>query len=349
MSRRTTMKRAALPALAIASALLLAGCSGGGDAKQSEPEEGPLAKYMAPLYDGEEYTQEKMDADNKKIEDLVAKCMTKEGFEYTPNLQNGGTVFSSEEEEDGPEWGSVEFAEKYGYGFIDSPGMEEMPDEGEMEEMVDPNQEYIESLSESEAEAYNETLYGPQPTEEEWAEMEESGNYDYEQSGCYADAQKAVQGKSMQAYEDPEFADLFAAQQEFYTDIYGDGSDMNAVSPNDDIAKLDRQWADCMADAGFDGFTSPNSASNVISEEYNALQMPDGEDGEWVELSKEDQKKFQKREIEVAVADATCKKQLKYEDAVMKITFALEQKFVDEHKSELDALLAKYATDKKKG
>lgn len=345
MNRRSPMTRAALPAIAIVSVLLLAGCSGGDDGKKKgEPEAGPLEKYMAPIYDGEEYTQEKMDADTKKTEDLVAACMTKEGFEYTPNVQNSGTVISSEDEE-GPDYGSMEFAEKYGYGMVDWPGMEEMEAQSE-EEYVDPNGKYLESLSESERMAYEETLYGPQPTEEEFAEMEESGNFDYEQSGCYYEAQKAVQGKAMQAYEDPEFEELFAAQQELYTGIYGDGT---GVSPNDDIAKLNRKWADCMAEAGYPEFDSPDGAMNVISEEYSALQMPDGEDGEWVEPSKEDKKKFQEREIKVAVTDVKCKQKLKYDDEVKKITFALEQKFVDEHKTELDALIAKYGTEKKKG
>ncbi|MFT4232230.1 MAG: hypothetical protein QM606_05570 [Leucobacter sp.] len=341
-------KRISTPAAALlaAVALTLTGCSGdgskSGDGKTSV-EEGPLTKYLSALWDGEEYTQEQLDADTKKTEDLVAECMSKEGFEYTPNLQNGGTVYSSED--DSIDWGSKEFAEQYGYGIVSWPGMEDQESAGE--EYVDPNQDYIDSLSESEQQAYYEALYGPGPTEEEMAAMEEGGGeeYDWTTAGCQGAAQHEVQSESnngMAAYEDPEFADLFAATNEVWNTLYDD------ENPPDGVVKLNGKWSDCMADAGYPDLTSPNTVSNDLSEEYSQLQMPDGENGEYEEPTDADKKEFQKREIEIATADFECRKKIGYEDEMMKLQNELEQQFVDEHKAELEALVAKYGTEKKK-
>lgn len=344
---RSLTKRVSAPALALLSAatLVLTGCTGGGESGSATLEDGPLSKYLSALWDGEEYTQEKLDAETKQTEELVAACMQKEGFEYTPNLQNGGTIYSPEEGEE-IAWDSLEFAEQYGYGIIDWPGMGEMQEE-DPEEYVDPNQDYVEALSESEQQAYYEALHGPGLTEEEMAAMEEGdGGYewDWTKNGCYGAAQHEIQSDAdngMAAYEDPEFTDLFDAANEMWNEVYDE------ENPSDGVADLNREWADCMADAGHDGFTSPNAVQNALYEEYDQLQMPDGEDGEWQELGEADKKKFQEREIELALADRSCKQKVGYEDGVMKIQFDLEQKFVDAHKAELDALVAKHGVEKK--
>jgi hypothetical protein len=343
---RSLPQRVSIPALALfaAAALALTGCSGGKSGTDATAEDGPLSKYLSALWDGEEYTQEKLDAETKQTEELVAECMSTEGFEYTPDVQNGGTIYSSEEDE-GVEWGSEEFAKQYGYGIVSWPGMEDMP-EDTGEEYIDPNQDYVEALSESEQQAYYEALHGPSPTEEEIAAMDEDGGYEYDwtKNGCYGAAQHEVQSETnggMAAYEDPEFEDLFESSNQLYEALWSEDS------PNEDVLKLNREWADCMADAGYDGFSSPMLAQQAMSDEYNELQMPDGEDGEWQEPSKADQKEFQEREIEVALADQGCKGKIGYDDGLLKIQFDLEQKFVDEHKAELDALVAKHGVEKK--
>lgn len=338
--------RFVVPAVIATAALLLTACSGG-DSSKKTPEEGPLSKYMSALWDGEEFTQEKLDKQQLETEELVAACMTKEGFEYTPNPDNSGMVMASEDESDGPEWGSVEFAEQYGYGIIDWPGREAMEQSSSEQEYVDLNADYTSSLSESELNAYYEALHGPQPTEEEMLEMEDGGSYEYnwETAGCYGAAQHEI-GTDNNAYqaasEDPQYASLFESMNEVWNELYDE------ANPNETMAKLDREWADCMAEAGLSEFTSPNAAQQTLYDELNALQMPDGDEGEYKEPSKEESKKFQEREIEVAVADFACKKDLSYEDTMMDLQFDLEQKFVDEHKAELDAMVAQYGVKKKK-
>lgn len=348
MSSRTTSARYWIPAALAVAALALTGCSGdkGGSDKKG-PEEGPLGTYMSALWDGEEMSQEKLDKENLKVEELVAECMTKEGFEYAPNASSGGVVMSTGEDEgdDAPDYGSEEFAKEYGFGIVDFPGMSEMvgPDEQE----ADPNQKYIESLSESEQEAFYNTLYGPGPTEEEMAAMEAGEGYtsDWTREGCYGAARHETQqdsGGGMAAYEDPEFTDLFAAMNEVWGVVYADGNE------HPDIAKLNRDWSDCMADAGHPDLENPMTAQNELNEEYNTLQTggSDEPDENFTGPSEKDKQAFKEREIALATADAKCRADLKYDAKQQEVAFAAEQEFVDENKAQLDALLAKHGTKK---
>src|SRR3712207_7468959 len=103
-----------------------------------------------------------------------------------------------------------------------------------MEEFVDPNEEYISSMSESEMTAYYEALYGAMATEEydPDAEMPE---YDWTTSGCTGRAEHEVGGAEM--YTDP----AFVAFQEDTAALYERAQD----SP--ETKALDAEWADCMA------------------------------------------------------------------------------------------------------
>ncbi|QYM76713.1 hypothetical protein [Leucobacter luti] len=345
MSSRTSPVKFLIPAALAVAALALTGCSSDGKTK-AEPEEGPLSKYMSALWSDGEMTQEQLDKDNLKIEDLVAECMTQEGFEYKPNTSNGGVVYAAGDDENaGPDWGTEEFAKEYGYGIIDSPGMSAM-DSAPEEEYVDPNQDYINSLSESEQTAFYEVLYGPGPSEEEMAAMEEGdGSFtsDWTTQGCYGKAQHEIQKDTpggMAPYEDPEFTELFDSMNEVWNAAYDE------ENPSPEIAQLNRDWADCMAEAGFPDLTSPTAAQSALADEYYG-SMSGGETEEYTEPSKKEQDAFQKREIDMAVADWKCRDGLQYDEKQHDVSVIAEQKFVDENKAALDALIAKHGTKQK--
>ncbi|KAM9866461.1 hypothetical protein ACIFOC_00665 [Leucobacter aridicollis] len=338
MPRNARKALVPITAIAAAVALTLSGCSAKPGDKAAEIDEGPLSKYLSALWDGEEMTEEAMQEEQLKVEELVAACMQKEGFEYEPDTQSMTFFAGDEEEMDGPQWGSKEFAEQYGYGFFDSPWNNQPEEEGN--EYVDPNQEYVESLSESEQQAFYEVLYGPRPTEEQMAEMEEGGGYtsDWTQEGCQGAARHEISQEAQgaqAAYEDPEFADLFEAMNE----VWG-------MEPSEEMTALNTEWAACMADSGYGQFSTPDDAQNSIMEASNELygggEYVEGEEPK--EPSKEKMDELKKLEIETAVADFECKDKVGYEKKSTKIMHAQEQKFVDEHKAELDAMLAKYQT-----
>jgi hypothetical protein len=311
----------ALGALGVALVIGLAGCSlipGGDD--ELDWEDSPLSTYLnAQAGMSEEEMNEHFTEQQQRVEELVAECMAEEGFEYVPvdQSQNGGVVFSDDEWD--PE--SREWVEEYGYGAVNFPGRDDQPDPDE--QWVDPNQEYVQSLSESEMLAYYETLHGPQPTEEE---LNDDGSYEYnwETAGCYGRAQHEVSGGD--PYSSDEFKPIMEAINEFYMDLQSSPalSDLNAA------------WSSCMADAGFSGFATQVDAQNSVYDELNAhyenMTEYIEDDPALVEI--------QEREIELALADLACREETDYRQESLRVQFELEEQFVQEHQSELEALKA---------
>ena len=246
---RSTGPLAAFAATALA--LTLTGCSGLGGGGELTYEDSPLNKYLSAAYGGDlspEEQQKQMDEQNREREELMAQCMAEEGFEYKPNLDNGGVIMSGEDVEWEPD--KKEWVEKYGYGAVNSPFNEEGAQPPE-EEYVDPNQEYVESLSESEQQAYWETAYGAPQTEE--MTEEEMAEYNWEDYGCQGWADHEMQGDADPLQSD-EFADLRKKMEEFWSTTQ-ESSEMKA---------LDAEWAACMEDGGEPGFSSPMEAQQSI-------------------------------------------------------------------------------------
>lgn len=325
--------RLAVPAAA-AALLLLAGCAGADGGGGRSYEDSPLSQYMAAVWGGGDESPEDMQArydDESRVrEELIADCMAEEGFEYVPVLDNGGVVYSSDDEENPWDPDSREWVAQWGYGFVNWPGRDDQPTDEEMEEWTDPNQEYVESLSESEMTAYYEALQGPQPSEEDMAAMEEGTyEYDWTTSGCYGAAENETMGED--PYQSDEHAPLVEAMDALWEE----------TSAHPDQVDLDAAWSTCMADAGESGFTTQVDAQNSIMEEQNAFyenQEP-SEDGEWVEP---DFTELGEREIELALVDLDCRKETDYRSKQLDIQFSLEEQFIEEHKAELDAFIASY-------
>lgn len=335
-----------LTALATASVLALAACAGGSSpqsgagAGAGTQEEGPLDAYFSALWSQEEWTQERMDEENLQREELIAQCMAKEGFEYIPNTNSGGTVWSGDDY-DGPAWDSLEFAQKYGYGVVEWPGSSEMEEAANFEEYVDPNQGYIESLSESEQQAFHETLWGaPQDYEEPLDGEEENFEYSWEDNGCWGWAENEINSSNSaaNAWEDPEFEELFSAMEELW----------NVGVDSPDMIAANQEWAACMEESGFPGFATPDDAMTSMYEQQNQIYEDASTDGEeWVEPDRALFDALQAEEIAMATADWKCKDKVNYVTRQQKVDFQAQQEFVDTHREQLDALVAKYATKSK--
>lgn len=323
-------KSVSLLSLALLSALALSACSStegsaGGGGKLTY-EDSPLGKYTSALWGGMD--QEKADKEAAEIQDLVVACMKKEGFEYIPDTQNGAMVDFDFEERETEKWVAAN-----GYGMS--------MDSGTGEEYVDPNQDYLESLSAGEQTAYYEVLYGPGPTAEEMEAMEageDTYTYDWKTAGCNGAAQHEVQGEQGQAYDDPKYAGLFEKMNSLYTKAAEDPA----------VKKLDAEWSDCMADAGYTEFKTKSEAVQSISDAQMALYDEAGvdADGNSVEIDKAAQDELKQKEIDVALADFKCAEKSDYMQQTLKVQFKLEEQFVADNKSELDAMLAEYAKGK---
>ncbi|WP_235496619.1 hypothetical protein [Leifsonia sp. Root4] len=320
------------------SMLALSGCAaaGSGGGGELSYEDSPLGMYTTALYG--DIDQEKFEAQQAEVEELVAACMKEEGFEYLPNTQNGGGVVMSSDDMEDRE--TEEWVASNGYGMIQS--AEQMAEQqAQSEEFVDPNAEYTASLSESEQAAFYETLYGPGPSEEEMEAMEAGdGSYEYnwETAGCQGAAQNEVQGGAQDAYNDPKFAGLFEKMNELYTKAMEQPA----------VKELDAKWADCMADAGYSEFTSKSEAMMSISDAQNEFYENQEFDETGVPIAPDEaaMEELRQKEIDVALADFRCSEKLDYMQKSLEAQFALETQFVEDNKSELDALLAEYATGK---
>lgn len=305
---------------AAALLLALAGCTSA-PGTTADGSDSPLNKYMMSIYGGnlsEEEQIAKSEKDNIEREELVAQCMVEEGFDYVPAIYPSSMMFSS-----GDEWKPEdrEWVAQYGYGMVNWPGKNEQTDPGT--EWVDPNQEYVESLSESERTAFYEALSGPPVPEDQ---MSEDGSYEWnwETSGCYGFAQHEMEG------EDPLQSEahkpLMDAIQEFYT----------SMQSSSDFADIDAAWADCMADAGQTGFATQSDAQNSLSEELNAYYE---KQTEWIENDPA-LDELAEREVALALVDLDCREKVDYAKKRLAVTFELEEKFVADHKAELEALKA---------
>jgi hypothetical protein len=348
---RTVLAAAGVLTLAVSLTACGAGEPGGtgddaqaGDDDTSEADDtedmGPLDVYFDKIYG--EYDQDQANAQQIEAEEITAACMQEQGFTYTPvdySSMNGGAIAVEPTEPD-IEWGTVEFAEKYGYGATTNPWGDEaepMPEETG-EEWVDPNQEYVESMSETERTAYYLALYGDQSAMEEPAPDEEYV-YDWTTAGCSGKAQHEV-------YEEGngQDTDEFKALQEDMDAMW----EASAADPR--LADLNSTWASCMADAGYPGLAAIGDAENAIYEEVNALwedayegtgkgdeEMTE-EDYNAINESIEDAKKeITPREIKTATADFGCREEIRYDEIQREVNVEYQQEFVDSHKAELDA------------
>lgn len=296
----------------------LAACSRDGDGEEADEltyEDSPLGQYFGA---GEEFDEDAWAEQQMQVEEAVAACMAAEGFEYIPVDQSGGIVYSDDdmENQDTEEWVS-----QYGYGINSYPGMDATEEPVPEEEYVDPNGEYVESLSPSEQEAYYATLYGEPPAEEDLAE-DGSYEYNWETAGCYGAAEHEINGDA--SMESEEFEPLMTAIQEFYENLENDPA----------LADLNAEWASCMADAGQPGLDSPNDAIDQVIEESNALW----EDGTEPDQAALDAAK--ESEITIALADFHCQNDIDYQDRMLAVQFELEEQFIEDHRAELDAYLA---------
>ena len=306
-------------ALVLGLGLTLSACSviGGGDTKL-DPEKSPLAEYMSAFYGSQD--EDFYEKQAKEIEELVAECMSDDGWEYIPvdQTQYGSMSDYDDEERDTEKWVAT-----YGYGVnLTQEEQEEMY--GSPEEYVDPNQEYVESLSETENIAYYAALYGPGPSEEE---MNEDGSYEYnwEDGGCYGKAQHEVSGE--QAYDQDQFKPIFDAMGELYED---QGKDPR-------MKELESKWASCMADAGYTEFKAKQDAAQSIYDQQNEFweNNPNGESP-----TDEQIKEWRSEEIDVALADFKCGEKVDYTNQQLTVQFELEEQFIKDHKAELDELVA---------
>ncbi|KGM14020.1 hypothetical protein [Cellulomonas bogoriensis] len=321
-----------LTAIAAGSLVLaLAACSP--DADDPAEELGPLDVMFEDLYG--DWSQEDGDAMNRQVEELTARCMAEEGFDYSPVDHSGSTISYSSDDLD-VEWGTLEFAEQYGYGITTDPwGHEDEDRIQEMDGWSDPNQEYVEAMSDTERDAYYEALHGPGIDESEFEDGQDV-EWDWTQGGCQGWAQHQV-------YEG-------GADGEEYETLQAEIMTMwETMQADPRVTAVEAEWASCMADAGHPGLTATGEAEEQFYEQvnaaydsidYDAMSETEMEEFDWEAHDaavKAELAALTPREIETAVADYTCREEVDYDATFREVNFELQQDVVDRHGPEIEA------------
>ncbi|NTV38899.1 MAG: hypothetical protein HGA51_02940 [Demequinaceae bacterium] len=348
-----------------AAAVLLTACSSGDkDDAKSDTKRVTMASLMgAPDYENVDY-----DALQLKQEEAVAKCMIAEGWEYIPVKypdQDMSVEYSEEDE--------VERITREGLGityYLLNDGSDTVPSDDPWANFVDPNQEYVTSLSESEMTAYYGSLNG---TEEEIAaattmevDPETGEEYPVQNGnlGCYGKAQEEVNGDDIT--NSPKYWD---AMQTYYEDL------QQRVESDPRLVKLNEQWSSCMKKAGFDYATQQDfwekgqadlqaRADEVIGADFYKDPMEgwsqDKMDEFWASATQEEidalynqsrtltpEQRTQLEailadEVKIGLAEHTCSKDLN--EKGQDIYAEIEETFALEHEDELKALAATLAS-----
>lgn len=294
--------------------LALTACGGGATAPT------PAATVDSPLeaaidaFAWSEQDQRDKQARSTQAENLVAECMATEAFEYFPmDVVAAGALWDKALEGSGTET----WIAQYGYGI----GLHTVV-QGEGSSRS-ANQEYLDTLSEAEIEAYELALWGAGDAHPTLEQADAGMVEDWRKQGCMGAGYHEIYEPDLSPIWD-EFADLFEAIRDL------------SQSRLDDPRMVDvsARWADCMADAGHPGYTVPDDAYVALSDTYNGLF---GGAGTPTATQLAD---FRELEITTAMTDYTCQETVGWAAAADTVQLELESAFVADHKADIDQYVA---------
>ncbi|MDR3107355.1 MAG: hypothetical protein LBU05_04050 [Bifidobacteriaceae bacterium] len=274
-----------------------------------------------------------------RVEADIAKCMKGRGFDYYPvewvkddpvRLFPGGDVMEL------PRLPLTrDETERIGYG-VEPPG----DLAGAVAESNQMNIEYLTSLDLNGRQEYDLALNGPNPYEP----VPQAAA-----KGCAEIAIEAnpVDGSQWSASPQDQFDSQFSGLGRAMADIV-----YAAVRGDPAVASLNRRWASCMDDKGYD-LGSGNLYDESQVEPWTAYTLAlrtraDGSLGEtWYTYSSENETPEDERslsgspaEIQIAVDDFDCRGETDYEATYRAVQLRLEAEFVAANKEQMDAMAA---------
>jgi hypothetical protein len=234
--------------------LLVAACGGGGAAdpeatgtdeeaaEESSSEGETMADFFGYAAEDPEAQEAEYREQEARIQESIRQCMAEAGFEYQPVLPPEGSFMVGEE------WDEEEYVRTQGFGISTWYGNDAVTDTTMAgEEWIDPNQEMLEGMSESESTAWYEALYGTPEQQEEASKTvvdPETGEEYMEMTGhgpgCSGEAYEAEYG----SMEDSNalWEELQPEMDAMYQQVQADPR----------IVELDQEWSACMAERGFE-------------------------------------------------------------------------------------------------
>ena len=297
-----TRRPAAATALALAAVLTAVGCSADDPVVETREGPGPLTEIarLSMVDNASDWIERET-----VREESIAACMHEAGFEYRPHVPTPDQL--TFEPDETVLKGTLEFAERYGYGVAELPsqGGIRFSDFG-----PDPEQAaYLARMSPTELEAYETALDGRIVDGRPGEVITRAG-------GCRELARDP-------GADDAERAFLRGVEEEFVR-FYRSMSESSAFD------ELDRDWSECLREAGYTE-ASPRAAEERVREEWRvALEAAD------LFVSPTLVAEHQPAEIALATADARCRERVDYQERHDAIAWDLEQAYVDTHAADLE-------------
>jgi hypothetical protein len=274
------------------------------------------------------------------VADSTAACMTAQGFQYTPNPQKA----SQAPMRNVSSWvltlpvpylpSDRDTVAQVGYGVMGTPE-EQMAEQGMGD---DPNDAYRETLSPSEAQAYDAALFGDY-------------NNPTQTSGCSSEA--------MAQYPEPDQSS--DRQQAFYAEFNSLVRAVQGLVLSDARAStdglwfdsrtldLDSEWGSCMEAKGYALDPLPSEHGPMLGMGLAIRTHPDGtvgpvHNGDDVSSGQipVEEKSLLGTEAEraVALADFDCRAQMNYLPRLADIRDSLDTAFIQQHQADFDKLAA---------
>jgi hypothetical protein len=272
-------------------ALALFGSACGSDGSSETAAGSPLSELLGDDGFGFNFdpddpaAQARYNEQEQQRQEVIASCMSEEGFEYIPVDQSS---FNFADMNGGLDYDSREYAEKYGFGMTTqhmsqtSVGPDLVGyDDTMFEEMGndDPNQEIVEAMDPSTQEAYYLALYGAEPeidpnfdpdtaTEEELEDL-----YSFEPQGCFGEAYAGDNANN------------------FYNDFEDELEEMWASIEDDPrIVEARLEIENCVADSGYDFSMDSDGYEALWNQFQDRLAEVDAEAGAFPfeEMTEED-------------------------------------------------------------
>lgn len=303
----------------------------------------PLEPYwgLVMYVHGSRYEQQRAaEARAAEIENLIAACMAEQGWEYVPfpegHLQFLPWAFDPNAEDidwlpDDRDWVAT-----YGFGTQHPFVFQLDTDPRGRPIEPNPNAEFLGTLSPAEREAWNRDMYG------EWADigdapLDEYGEPTYEwvrasrlSLGCRAWAFQEAPDAPLTPQRLGEFQSLF--------DAYDDSR--RAVWNSPEINELHLLWVECMADAGFPGFTRFFDAHQTAWTAMSDFRMSWDWDSYPEGVGPDDPLALELRdaEIELALASHDCNAQINLREIQERAHYHNRLQFRDDNHAALRAL-----------
>jgi hypothetical protein len=235
---------------------------------------------------------------DREYQEAIAQCMAAQGFDYIPQpagaittTREGGYETVHIDQPSFPDLPPAQFAARYGYGISTAPASASRG-------AIDPNEKLVTKMSVAERVAYQHALYGESTPLDSQGYL--TNSVDESSQACLSRADKAVPSDKQEDALEHRVSRAQAAYQSLLDRIHA-LNDSELADPR--VAIATQTWSQCLATAGFPGYTGTDQPRAKILSQARALM---GHDLDPASADPARLAALRRTEIQLAVADNTC-------------------------------------------